>query len=202
MKTKFILAVSVAACSFVFGQNTPSKVISGKNGLHAEFLRFDKNGPAFQGSPVLFDERSERLSPGQSRKLGAETDQLGFETHRFQQTVNGIPVEYGMMAVQTKNGKIVGQTGKWILDVPQSVEKQANLSESIALQNALSFVGAESYKWQNKDEEDFIKRETNDKNASFAPKGELVYYSEPTDEKLNDLTLAYKFDIYADNMFL
>ncbi|AZB10097.1 T9SS C-terminal target domain-containing protein [Chryseobacterium sp. G0162] len=198
MKTKFILAVSVAACSFVFGQNTPSKVISGKNGLHAEFLRFDKNGPAFQGSPVLFDERSERLSPGQSRKLGAETDQLGFETHRFQQTVNGIPVEYGMMAVQTKNGKIVGQTGKWILDVPQSVEKQANLSESIALQNALSFVGAESYKWQNKDEEDFIKRETNDKNASFAPKGELVYYSEPTDEKLNDLTLAYKFDIYAE----
>ena len=198
MKTKFILAVSVAACSFVFGQNTPSKVISGKNGLHAEFLRFDKNGPAFQGSPVLFDERSERLSPGQARKLGVEKDQLGFETHRFQQTVNGIPVEYGMMAVQTKNGKIVGQTGKWILDVPQRVEKQANLSERIALQNALSFVGADSYKWQNQEEEDFIKKETNDKEASFAPKGELVYYSEPTDEKLNDLRLAYKFDIYAE----
>lgn len=198
MKTKFILAVSVAACSFVFGQNTPSKVISGKNGLHSEFLRFDKNGPDFQGSPVLYDERSEKLSPGQSRKLGIEKDQLGFETHRFQQTVNDIPVEYGMMVVQTKNGKIVGQTGKWILDVPQRVEKQANISESIALQNALSFVGAKSYKWQNKEEEDFIKKETNNKDASFAPKGELVYYSEPTDEKLNDLRLAYKFDIYAE----
>lgn len=198
MKTKFILAVSVAACSFVFGQNTPSKLIPGKSGLHAEFLRFEKNGPAFQGSPVLLDERSEKLSPGQARKLGIETDKLGFETHRFQQTVNDIPVEYGMMAVQTKDGKIVGQSGKWILKVPSGVEKKSNISEKIALQNALNFVGAEQYKWQNKEEEDFIKKETNDDNASFAPKGELVYYSDPTDETLKDLKLAYKFDIYAE----
>lgn len=198
MKTKFILAASVAACSFVFGQNTPSKLIPGKSGLHADFMRFDKNGPEFKGSPVLFDETSQRLSPGQSRKLGNESDQLGFETHRFQQTVNDIPVEYGMMAVQTKNGKIVGQTGKWLLNVSKAVERKANLSEEVALQSALSFVGAESYKWQNKNEEEFIKKETDDANASFAPKGELVYYSDPTDEKLNDLRLAYKFDIYAE----
>lgn len=198
MKTKFILAVSVAACSFVFGQNIPSKVIPGKSGLHSEFIRFDKNGPAFQGSPVLLDERSEKLSPGQARKLGLETDKLGFETHRFQQTVNDIPVEYGMMAVQTKDGKIVGQSGKWILKVPSGVEKKSNISEKNALQSALNFVGAEQYKWQNKDEEDFIKKESNDANASFAPKGELVYYSDPTDETLKDLKLAYKFDIYAE----
>ncbi|MCW1960691.1 M4 family metallopeptidase [Chryseobacterium viscerum] len=195
MNTKFILVASVAACSFVFAQNTPSKLDPGKSGLHADFMRFEKNAPAFQGSPVLFDEASQRLSQGQGLKLGLEKDALGFETHRFQQTVNGIPVEYGMMAVQTKGGKIVGQSGKWVLNVPKGVEKQANISESIALQNALSFIGAESYKWQNKEEEDFIRR---DSDASFVPKGELVYYSDPTDEKLNDLTLAYKFDIYAE----
>ncbi len=198
MKTKFILVASIAACSFVFGQNTPSKLIPGKSGLHAEFMRFEKNAPAFQGSPVLFDEASQRLSPGQGRKLGLEKDALGFETHRFQQTVNDIPVEYGMMAVQTKDGKIVGQSGKWVLKVPNGIEKKANISENIALQSALSFVGAESYKWQNKEEEDFIKKESNDAKASFVPKGELVYYSDPTDEKLNDLTLAYKFDIYSE----
>ncbi|MBK1897894.1 M4 family metallopeptidase [Chryseobacterium paridis] len=198
MKTKFILVASVAACSFVFGQDKPSKLISGKDGLHAEFLRFDKNGPSFQESPLLFDEVSQRYVPGEARKLGVEKDQLGFETHRFQQTVNNIPVEYGMMAVQTKGGKVVGETGKWILKVPEKVEKQANISESIALQNALSFVGADSYKWQNKQEEDFIKRESNDPNASFTPKGELVYFSDPTDDKLRDLQLAYKFDIYAE----
>lgn len=198
MNTKFILVASVAACSFVFAQNTPSKLIPGKSGLHADFMRFEKNAPTFQGSPVLFDEATERLSPGQGLKLGLERDALGFETHRFQQTVNGIPVEYGMMAVQTKAGKIVGQSGKWVLNIPKEAEKKANISESIALQSALSFVGAESYKWQNKEEEDFIKRDSNDANASFAPKGELVYYSDPTDEKMNDLTLAYKFDIYSD----
>ncbi|WPO91849.1 M4 family metallopeptidase [Chryseobacterium sp. HR92] len=198
MNTKFILVASVAACSFVFAQNTPSKLDPGKSGLHADFMRFEKNAPAFQGSPVLFDEASQRLSQGQGLRLGLEKDALGFETHRFQQTVNGIPVEYGMMAVQTKGGKIVGQSGKWVLNVPKGVEKQANISESIALQNALSFIGAESYKWQSKEEEDFIKRDSNDSNESFAPKGELVYYSDPTDEKMDDLTLAYKFDIYAE----
>ncbi|CAI8729781.1 M4 family metallopeptidase [Chryseobacterium sp. IT-36CA2] len=198
MKTKFILVASVAAFSFVSAQNKPSKLDPGKSGLHAEFMRFEKNAPAFQGSPVLFDEASQRLSQGQGLKLGLERDALGFETHRFQQTVNDIPVEYGMMAVQTKDGKIVGQSGKWVLNVPKGVEKKANLSENIALQNALSFIGAESYKWQNREEEEFLKRDSNNSNASFAPKGELVYYSDPTDEKLNDLTLAYKFDIYAE----
>ncbi|AZA77873.1 T9SS C-terminal target domain-containing protein [Chryseobacterium sp. G0186] len=198
MKTKFILVASVAACSFIFGQNTPSKVIPAQNGLHTEFMRFEKNGPTFQGSPVLFDETSQRFSSGESRKLGLEKDGLGFETHRFQQTINGIPVEYGMMAVQTKDGKIVGESGKWIIDVPQVMEKKSNISESIALQNALSFVGADQYKWQNKEEEDFIKKESGNDNASFTPKGELVYYSDPVDEKLKDLKLAYKFDIYAE----
>jgi len=197
MKTKFILAVSVAAFSFTFAQETPSKLIPGKTGLHAEFMRFDKNGPAFKGKPVLFNETSQRLSSGQSIKLGLEKDGLGYETHRFQQTINGIPVEYGMMAVQTKGGKIVGETGKWILK-ETAAEKKANISESTALQNALSFVGADSYKWQNKEEEEFIKNESKNPHASFAPKGELVYYSDPSDEKIGDVKLAYKFDIYAE----
>ncbi|KAB1230329.1 M4 family metallopeptidase [Chryseobacterium viscerum] len=198
MKTKFILVASVAACSFVFAQNTPSKLIPGKSGLHAEFMRFEKNAPSFQGSPVLFDETSQRISQGQGLKLGLERDALGFETHRFQQTVNDIPVEYGMMAVQTKEGKIVGQSGKWVLNVPKGIGKKANISEKIALDNALSFIGAETYKWQNREEEDFLKKDSNNADASFVPKGELVYYSDPTDENLNDLTLAYKFDIYAE----
>ncbi|WBV61718.1 M4 family metallopeptidase [Chryseobacterium camelliae] len=198
MKTKFILAVSIAAYSFAFGQENPSKLVPGKNGLHAELIRFDKNGPDFKGNPVLFDEKSQRISQGQAVKLGSEKDGLGFETHRFQQTINNIPVEYGMMIVQTKEGKIVGETGKWVLNSTTAVEKNANISESVALQNAISHVGADSYKWQNREEENFIKNESKNPNATFAPKGELVYYSDPTDEKLSDLKLAYKFDIYAE----
>ncbi|WP_294197756.1 M4 family metallopeptidase [uncultured Chryseobacterium sp.] len=198
MKIKFILVSSVAVSSFVFAQNIPSKLVPSKEGLHAEFMRFEKDRPSFQGSPVLFDETSQRLSAAKGRKLGYEKNQLGYETHRFQQTINNIPVEYGMMAVQTKEGKIIGESGKWIVNAPKNLEKIAKISENIALQNALVFIGAESYKWQNKEEEDFIKRESGDKSASFAPKGEIVYYSDPSDEKMNDLKLAYKFDIYAE----
>ncbi|MDR2237677.1 MAG: M4 family metallopeptidase [Chryseobacterium sp.] len=198
MKTKLTLAVSAGVCAFVFGQNTPSQLIPGKSSWHAELMRFEKNMPAFQGNPVLFDKATQKFSPGQGRKLRTEKDQLGFETHRFQQTVHDIPVEYATMAVQTKAGRIISQTGSWFLKIPDRIITKAGISEALALQNALSFVGAERYKWQNKEEEDFIKKESNDADASYIPKGELVYYSNPSDDASNDLILAYKFDIYAE----
>ena len=90
MRKKIILVSSVAVCSFAFAQNIPSKLNPAKEGLHADFMRFEKDRPAFQGNPVLFDEATQRLSAAQGRKLGSEKDQLGFETHRFQQTIDGI----------------------------------------------------------------------------------------------------------------
>ena len=198
MKMKFILLSSVAVCSFTFGQYIPSRIVPAKDGLHAEFIRFEKERPVFQGSPVLFDEVSQKLSLANGRKMASEKDQLGYETHRFQQLINNIPVEYGMMAVQTLDGKIAGESGSWIIKVPKNLDKSAKISESIALQNALAFVGAESYKWQNKEEESFLKKESDNPQATFAPKGEIVYYSDPADENINNLKLAYKFDIYAE----
>ena len=198
MRTKIIFMAGIAAFSFAYGQNNPTKIVPGKDGLHAELIRFDKGGPDFNGNPVLFDETSKSFSQGKGIKLGLEKDNLGFETHRFQQTINNIPVQYAMMNVQTKDRKIVGETGKWISKEPILLAKKAAISENVALQNALSFVGADSYKWQNREEEDFIKKESKNPNATFAPKGELVYYSEPTEEKLSNLKLAYKFDIYAE----
>ena len=116
--------------------------------------------------------------------------------------INGPPVECGMMNVQTKNGKIVGETGKWIVDSQKlsaaAKSKQIALSESIAFQNALNFVGANVYKWENADEENMLKASSNSDLATYMPKGEKVYYSQPTDENLSDLKLAYKFDIYAE----
>jgi hypothetical protein len=73
------------------------------------------------------------------------------------QTIDGIPVEYGMMAVQTKDGKIVGESENGSLKL-KNLEKSAKISESIALQNAMAFVGAESYKWQNKEEKNLLKK--------------------------------------------
>ncbi len=89
------------------------------------------------------------------------------------------------------------QNGKWLMKTPPGLTSRAVISEAIALQNALSFVGAQNYKWQDADEEAFIKSETNNPNATYYPKGDLVYYSGEDDLVSSSLRLAYKFDIYA-----
>ena len=199
MKLKFTLAASIIAASFAFGQNSPAKLVSGKTGMYAESVRFDASkAPEFRNKPVVFDETQKKMVEVEGIKLRSEVDQLGYENHKFQQTINGIPVEYGIINVLVKNNKVVSQNGDWFKNTPnQAIEKRIGVSESIALSNALSFVGAKSYKWESADEENFLKKESNKADATFYPKGKLVYYSDPSIQDAKSLKLAYKFDIYA-----
>ncbi len=198
MKSKITLAASFLAVSFAFAQNTPSKLISGKSDMFAEHVRFDASkAPDFKGKPMVYDETAKQMKEVSGRRLSSDKDALGFENHKFQQTINGIPVEYGMINVLVKKGKVVSQNGVWFKNVPATVEKRAGISEANALNSALAYVGATSYKWQNAEEEAFLKNDTKDSNATFYPKGKLVYYNDPADVNAKKLTLAYKFDVYA-----
>lgn len=198
MKSKITLAASFLAVSFAFAQNTPSKLISGKSDMFAEHVRFDASkAPDFKGKPMVYDETAKQMKEVSGLRLSSDKDALGFENHKFQQTVNGIPVEYGMINMLVKKGKVVSQNGVWFKNVPATVEKRAGISEANALNSALAYVGATSYKWQNAEEEAFLKSDTKDANATFYPKGKLVYYNDPADVNAKKLTLAYKFDVYA-----
>ncbi|MPL63950.1 Bacillolysin [bioreactor metagenome] len=198
MKSKITLAASFLAVSFAFAQNTPSKLISGKSDMFAEHVRFDASkAPDFKGKPMVYDETAKQMKEVSGLRLSSDKDALGFENHKFQQTVNGIPVEYGMINMLVKKGKVVSQNGVWFKNVPATVEKRAGVSEVNALNSALAYVGATSYKWQNAEEEAFLKNDTKDANATFYPKGKLVYYNDPADVNAKKLTLAYKFDVYA-----
>lgn len=198
MKSKITLAASFLAVSFAFAQNTPSKLISGKSDMFAEHVRFDASkAPDFKGKPMVYDEAVKQMKEVSGLKLSSDKDALGFENHKFQQTINGIPVEYGMINMLVKKGKVVSQNGVWFKNVPATVEKRATVTEANALNSALAYVGATSYKWQNAEEEAFLKNDTKDVNATFYPKGKLVYYNDPADVNAKKLTLAYKFDVYA-----
>lgn len=198
MRSKITLAASFLAVSFAFAQNTPSKLISGKSDMFAEHVRFDASkAPDFKGKPMVYDETAKQMKEVSGLKLSSDKDALGFENHKFQQTVNGIPVEYGMINMLVKKGKVVSQNGVWFKNIPATVEKRAGISEANALNSALAYVGATSYKWQNAEEEAFLKNDTKDANATFYPKGKLVYYNDPADVNAKKLTLAYKFDVYA-----
>ncbi len=199
MKVKFTLAASIVAASFAFGQNTPAKLVSGKADMYAQHVRFDASkAPDFTGKPMVYDETTKQMVEATGIKLKGEKDALGFENYKFQQTINGIPVEYGVVNILVKNNKIISQNGDWFKGtVSSKLEKRAGISESTALNNALAFVGATSYKWQDAGEEEFIKKESGNAKATFYPKAKLVYYSDPSDTDARKVKLTYKFDIYA-----
>lgn len=199
MKVKFTIAASIVAASFAFGQNTPAKLVSGKADMYAQHVRFDASkAPDFTGKPMVYDETTKQMVEATGIKLKGEKDALGFENYKFQQTINGIPVEYGVVNILVKNNKIISQNGDWFKGtVSSKLEKRAGISESTALNNALAFVGATSYKWQDVGEEEFIKKESGNAKATFYPKAKLVYYSDPSDTDARKVKLTYKFDIYA-----
>ncbi|UAY52317.1 M4 family metallopeptidase [Ferruginibacter albus] len=106
--------------------------------------------------------------------------------YRYQQYFKGIKVEQGSYAVVLKDGNISYASGEfYVLDKLKSIVP--NITDSVALKNALTSVGATLYKWQ----------EEGAQNATVGkyPVPELVimqdYYGD------EGLVLAYKFDIYA-----
>ncbi|PCH91725.1 MAG: hypothetical protein COB85_08805 [Bacteroidetes bacterium] len=124
--------------------------------------------------------------------ISTAPDQLGFVHYKYQQQYDNKPVEYSCYILHTKAGKIVSMNGLIFNEL--SLSTVAAISEPEALAFALASVNASIYKWQIPVEEEFIKLESGDSNATFFPIAELVYIGENPNAKLR---LAYKFDIYA-----
>jgi len=117
-------------------------------------------------------------------------DQLGFIHIKFQQVINNIPLELNFVAVHIKNGVIKAISGNLESNTPSS--NTAVLTEQNVLNTTLNKIDADEYKWERPEEEAYIKEFENNPEATFYPKGELVYFS------INStLRLVYKFNIYA-----
>ena len=128
--------------------------------------------------------------------LSKDEDKLGFVHYRLQQTINGVPVEGTMYIVHTKNGMVESMNGQVLTDNTFPALRH-KVKESRALASALKYTGAQQYKWQLPETENTLKQTTQNPNATYYPKAELVYLSENGDLKSKRIHLAYKFDIYA-----
>lgn len=128
-------------------------------------------------------------------ETGRESDQLGMLHIRYQQTYQGIPLDGTFYIAHARNGMVESFNGKIYegLDLPA----QASISEAGALSEALSHIGAATYKWELPEEEAHLKWETNDPNATYQPSGELVYMTKEASFKAEDFRLCWKFNIYA-----
>lgn len=131
------------------------------------------------------------------REIGREEDQLGFVHIRYEQQYNGNGIELAEVIAHTKNGVIHSLNGKLLDRKPSQTEKV--LSEEAALQAALNYVGANTYKWELPEEEVHLKFETNNPAATYQPHGELKYVSSAIELNPAELKLTYKFNIYAQD---
>lgn len=125
-----------------------------------------------------------------------EKDDLGFTHTRYKQYYKNIPVEGGEYIAHQKAGKLDCINGVFL-----SIKELAvtpSLTESQALEKALSFVGAKKYMWENKEEVANIREALEDPTINYDPKGTLVIYPKNFEVSDNgDFRLAYKFNIYA-----
>jgi len=138
------------------------------------------------------------LSPAFGLKfIRSEKDQIGYTHYRYQQTINGYPVQGGDYIAHVLNGQVVSLNGKMKKFIEPGTS--ITLNENDALQKALTFVNATVYKWQIPGEEKLIKYITGDSLATFYPKGELVIVSKKGNSSTDEYHLAYKFDIFAQS---
>ena len=76
-----------------------------------------------------------------------QTDHLGFEHLKYRQMHRGLPVERGEFTLHVRNDLIESISGNYVpmvdpIDTPE-------LTEEMALESALEFVGADVYAWES-----------------------------------------------------
>lgn len=119
------------------------------------------------------------------------------ESKKYQQFYKGLKVEFGVQNVVSENGNLKVINGRHI--EISKINVIPKLTEKEALSFALKGIGAKDYMWENKNNEDFLKKEQNESNATFYPKGELLIIEKDIFGENPTPVLAYKFDIYASN---
>lgn len=128
--------------------------------------------------------------------LSKDMDQIGFTHYRYQQTFKQIPLEGTMYLVHVKNNKIVSMNG--LLFDGLSFPDIRPMNEADALKRAIGYMAASTYRWESEIYERLIKEQTGDSQATWFPKGKLIYAPKNNQLKSEDYHLCFRFDIYAD----
>jgi bacillolysin len=161
-----------------------------------------KEGTTINPSTIFTDLKGAfQLTPLDTMKLARkEKDTLGLNHFRYQQYYKQRRVVYGEYFVHQQPGGFVKSANGNII-TGLNLNSEPALTEQQALSNALQSMNARKYLWQNSDMEKELKRLEKNTNATYYPKGELVYA--PTDYQgtlqASDYRLAWHFKIYTDD---
>ncbi|MEO8146777.1 MAG: PKD domain-containing protein [Bacteroidia bacterium] len=173
------------------------KIKTGTSSNIPEYIKFRAGSEPAYNQFATFMKLNFRMPEDNGFKLlSTETDRLGFSHYRYQQTVNGIPVEGTMYIVHVKNNNIVSLNG--LLFDKMNAAVNASLDKESALSKALQYTNATLYRWQVPGWEAQIKQTSGNQTATWYPQGELVYAPLNGNYKAAEYRLCYKFDIYAE----
>ena len=198
-----VLALFILTGLFTYSQNKlgndfgEAEIVFDKDGLSPVEIRFQEGASVtktdFFEKYKIFFGLSGDYEFVQVQQL---TDQLGQTHYRFNQFYKGIEVLNAQLILHEKNGVIHYANGKTVHRIDMNVATA--ITKQSALQSALNHIDAEIYKWEIPSNEIFIKNEQQDPNATFYPTGELLLTSGSKEMNKNNLELAYRFDIYAE----
>lgn len=158
--------------------------------LRDNYVVYENNAENFLNS-VVFGNTETSV-----KKIKSEKDALGFTHTKYQVMYKNIPVAHTAIMLHSQNGKVVSVNGD--LKQINAPSNSVVITEKKGLQYALNKVGAETYKWENKAEENHMKQASNNPNFTYYPKGELVLYKKQDIIENSGYTYAYKFNIYAE----
>lgn len=128
--------------------------------------------------------------------IKSEIDDIGFTHYRYQQNYKNLPLDGVQFLLHEKNGKLVSANGNFYSGI--SLDTNPSITQQVAIQKAIEFVGAEKYLWNNKDEEYFLKKEKNDNNASYYPKAVLMIAPIDGIFRKDNFKLCYRVNIFSE----
>ncbi len=193
---KTITIVSMLISYLAFGQPEVLMKDTASTG-EVTFMRFNPEvNPKLTINSMIFLRSTLKLDEWDELRLVKQSnDELGYVHDHYLHYYNGVRVEYGAYRVHSKGGTIqsIGGSFKKI----EKLNTTPALTSRRALEKAIVHVGALTYRWQNENDETWIKEIKKDPSASFLPSGKLLICHLGPQE--NRPTLAYKFAIYASD---
>lgn len=169
-------------------------VLTNDNTNQVEFIQFAEGKELEPSQVESWINAHSKKAQFELKEKSEFTDKLGIQHFRYQLQSNGVALAYSWLNVHIKSGKVYRINGKFNLDVPSTSVPFVN--ESSALSNALNSVGATQYKWELPAEENRLKHEQNNPNATYFPEGKLTYVTQDNVPNAS-LKLAWMFSVYA-----
>jgi len=195
-----MLSMQVFAYTQVYQGSAANRLIKGsemvwyaENNANPVFIKYGNDSqPSFTAINDWVKSTFNTTPEMNQILIGSEKDKLGYNHYRYQQTLNGIPIHEGVFIVHVYNNKIQSFNGTILSD--PDISNTFSVSPETALDNALKFVNASAYKWQNNNADVWLKQITGKQEATYFPEAvkEIIY-----SEQEKSFRTAYKFDIYA-----